>query len=250
MEKNLLIFGDVETLDLTTVEADMKAAGVPDAVISKVVERLTIAREQAACTDPGTCDDPRCTCTACSKAKATPEVHTGCNGGEADDFCSCIGCAEERSRKGGVRTMCADCSDIYDVKELHVMENMVMEGLRKLVCPECLKKYTDAEKDKCSKLDNQMGSVLREAEKIINGERQDMYGSPEDSFQFIADLWNSYIHNNCYDSETGAYLGIEPSDVVQLMILLKIARQANKPKRDNIVDIAGYAGILERFLDE
>lgn len=31
------------------------------------------------------------------------------------------------------------------------------------------------------------------------------------------------------------------------MIALKMAREMNKSKRDNLVDIAGYAGVLEKL---
>jgi hypothetical protein len=79
-----------------------------------------------------------------------------------------------------------------------------------------------------------MKSILIEAEEIINGKRQEDYGSPEDSFSNIAELWTAYL-----GTELGAV------DVAHMMILLKVARNTNKTKRDNAVDIAGYAGCLE-----
>ena len=77
------------------------------------------------------------------------------------------------------------------------------------------------------------GSILDEAKKTINGERQDSYGNPEDSFMLIADYWSTYL-----DKELSA------SDVAIMMVLFKIARQQNQHKRDNLVDAAGYLGIL------
>lgn len=90
-----------------------------------------------------------------------------------------------------------------------------------------MKKTMDATEDE---------SILEEAERIINGERADMYGSAEDSFAHIAGLW-------------GVYLGmvLNPKDVAMMMILLKIARQRNKNKRDNLVDICGYAALAEKM---
>lgn len=35
------------------------------------------------------------------------------------------------------------------------------------------------------------GTVLDEAKIIINGERQDQYGNPEDNFALIARLWSA-----------------------------------------------------------
>jgi hypothetical protein len=41
-------------------------------------------------------------------------------------------------------------------------------------------------------------NILKKAEKIINGERQDQYGKPEDSFGIIAEYWNAYLRRK-YD---------------------------------------------------
>jgi hypothetical protein len=87
-------------------------------------------------------------------------------------------------------------------------------------------------------------SILQEAERIINGQRQNDYGSPEDNFGFIRDLWNAYIENKYKDH--GVLLS--SVDVAMMMVLLKVARHAHSPKRDNLVDIAGYAACAERFL--
>ena len=71
------------------------------------------------------------------------------------------------------------------------------------------------------------------AMRTINGERQDQYGRPENSFAVIAGLW-------------GAYLGrpVTPAEVADMMCLLKIAREVNgKGKKDNAVDLIGYSMI-------
>lgn len=81
-------------------------------------------------------------------------------------------------------------------------------------------------------------SILQEAQDIVNGARQDMYGSPEDSFDVIAGLWSSYLEHP-----------ITPQDATMMMILLKVARQKRKPKRDNLVDLAGYAECAQRVVD-
>jgi hypothetical protein len=81
------------------------------------------------------------------------------------------------------------------------------------------------------------GSVLEEAITTINGERQDVYGSPEDSFAIIADYWNVYLGGEAVGVRVNA------QDVALMMTLFKIAREANQHKRDNILDAAGYLGI-------
>ena len=83
---------------------------------------------------------------------------------------------------------------------------------------------------------------LEEAAKIISGNRQDDYGTPEDSFSRIADYWNDYlIHKNITDNSHSLY----PVDVAAMMILFKIAREEHSHKHDNLVDICGYTAILD-----
>jgi len=72
--------------------------------------------------------------------------------------------------------------------------------------------------------------ILEEAEKCVCGQREEDYGSPEDNFRLIAEFWSSY---------TGA--AISSKDVAVMMALLKIARIKTGDKRDNFVDLAGYA---------
>ena len=81
------------------------------------------------------------------------------------------------------------------------------------------------------------GLVLDEAKKVINGERQDSYGSPEDSFETIRELWYVWLKGKGFDVKLGV------DDVAMMMLLLKVARENSSHKHDNIVDLAGYAGI-------
>lgn len=57
-------------------------------------------------------------------------------------------------------------------------------------------------------------------------------------------MWNAYLDKRSVCSETGWFTD---RDVSMMMILVKVARDANKPKRDNLVDIAGYARCAERL---
>lgn len=91
----------------------------------------------------------------------------------------------------------------------------------------------------------QRGKLLAEALEIINGERQQQYGKPENTFGIIADFWNTYLADKiCSDN------CITPKDVAVMMTLLKIAREANGAgKRDNLVDAAGYIGLAGDMQD-
>lgn len=75
--------------------------------------------------------------------------------------------------------------------------------------------------------------ILETAKLIVNGEREGQYGAPEDSFSNIARLWGIYLGRD-----------LEPSDVANLMVLMKVARNMNGVyKADNWVDMAGYSAL-------
>jgi hypothetical protein len=76
-------------------------------------------------------------------------------------------------------------------------------------------------------------SVLIEANKLVHGPRQANYGHPLDDFTKTAKMWS-------------AILGIEvkPEQIALCMICVKISRETNEHKRDNLVDIGGYAETL------
>ena len=83
-------------------------------------------------------------------------------------------------------------------------------------------------------------SVLKEAHKIIYGDREKTYGKPSKNLDTIAKMWNAYI--NAVDKRD-----LTAKDVACLMILLKTARLANdQSHRDSVVDICGYAALIER----
>ena len=78
-----------------------------------------------------------------------------------------------------------------------------------------------------------------EAASHVYGARQASYGHPATDFERTGRIW-------------GAILGIPdvPSHLVALcMAGLKISREVNKPKRDNIVDLIGYAICAKRVKD-
>ncbi len=82
--------------------------------------------------------------------------------------------------------------------------------------------------------------ILKEALRCVTGEREQQYGSPEDSFEVIADLWMTYLEKKTVP-DTGLVV-LNPEDVAAMMALLKIARICTgKYKGDSWVDLAGYA---------
>ena len=74
--------------------------------------------------------------------------------------------------------------------------------------------------------------VLRKAERCVCGQREQDYGTPEDSFQKIGTFWTAYLN---YAVKIGA------EDVAAMMALLKISRISENPQHmDNWVDGCGY----------
>jgi len=73
--------------------------------------------------------------------------------------------------------------------------------------------------------------ILSNADKCVNGQREQDYGTPEQNFQIIADLWSAYKG-----------VSFSPVDVAMMMSLLKIARiKSGGGTGDSFVDLAGYA---------
>lgn len=69
------------------------------------------------------------------------------------------------------------------------------------------------------------------ANECVNGARPNDYGTPEDNFEMIAELWTAYLG---YD--------VTAFDVSAMMVLLKLARtRTGNGTADCYIDIAGYA---------
>lgn len=83
-------------------------------------------------------------------------------------------------------------------------------------------------------------SILLEAEELINGERAKDYGRVTDNFKNIADGWNIIINNE----------PVTPRKVGLMMAWLKICRDVQNPKHDNLVDTAGYMGCIDKMSRE
>lgn len=79
-------------------------------------------------------------------------------------------------------------------------------------------------------------SILAEADLLIVGDRRNDYGPVEESFEWVASMWSTWLG-----------MPISPEDVAVMMALLKICREKNRHKRDNLVDAAGYIGLASHL---
>jgi hypothetical protein len=93
----------------------------------------------------------------------------------------------------------------------------------------------------CEVLYEEPEAILDEAKRLVCGDRQASYGPPDQDFQRTAKMWEAllgvYIKNGV--------LVIPPKAVAMCMIALKLSRETHMKKRDNAVDIAGYAHCLD-----
>lgn len=78
-------------------------------------------------------------------------------------------------------------------------------------------------------------SILDDVLDVLKN-RQDQYGNPEDSFTDIARLWSVIFK-----------VEVTAEQVALAMIAMKIIREQAGHKRDNIIDIIGYAVHLDRL---
>lgn len=81
-------------------------------------------------------------------------------------------------------------------------------------------------------------SVCLEAEHIVHGDRAASYGSPSEGFGLTARLWSAYLGTP-----------ISAKDCAAMFALNKISREKGKHKRDNLVDLAGYAEVMRMIED-
>ena len=99
---------------------------------------------------------------------------------------------------------------------------------------EVVEKHGEDVKRKLTRAD-----ILHAAEKCVCGQREQDYGTPEDNFKAIAELWEAYLNKAC---TRGVNVRVEAKDVAVMMALLKIARiAAGGGKADSWIDLAGYA---------
>jgi len=79
-------------------------------------------------------------------------------------------------------------------------------------------------------------AILDEAKRITTSDRQQDYGHPLADFTRTAMLWTGILAGRLREGQH-----VTPMDIPLCMIAVKLARQAHRHKRDNLVDIAGYA---------
>ncbi|MCK5016839.1 MAG: hypothetical protein KAS32_07175 [Candidatus Peribacteraceae bacterium] len=82
-------------------------------------------------------------------------------------------------------------------------------------------------------------SILNKAIDITSNTRPEDYGHPLDDFTRAAEMISGLMGWK-----------VKAEEVPLIMICIKLSRQKNKHKEDNLIDIAGYAETIDKVLNE
>lgn len=88
-------------------------------------------------------------------------------------------------------------------------------------------------------------TVLEEAQRLVHGDRGAHYGHPLDDMTRTADAITAFFRHKL---KPGVRFIAE--DVSKIMVLVKLSREMNRPKRDNRVDGPGYFETLDMQIKE
>ena len=73
-------------------------------------------------------------------------------------------------------------------------------------------------------------NILKEADKLTSGKRNKEYGHPKQFYRDVAKVWSVILD-----------IEIPEEKIWVMMVLYKVIRTKQGYKKDNLIDIAGYA---------
>lgn len=88
-------------------------------------------------------------------------------------------------------------------------------------------------------------NILEEANRLVSGDRQEAYSHPHHDYVCTATMWSAMI-----EKRYGLHVPLTADFCTLMMAAMKISREVGKHKRDNLVDLAGYARCTEMILDK
>lgn len=86
-------------------------------------------------------------------------------------------------------------------------------------------------------------TILQEAQRLVHGDRGEQYGHPIFDLTRMADIGTANIRHKLRPG-----VRLEAEDAARMMIGTKLSRETFMPKRDNRVDTAGYAEVLDMIV--
>lgn len=82
-------------------------------------------------------------------------------------------------------------------------------------------------------------AALEQASSLINGPRQEAYGSPHENFERTAVRISQIVK-----------VPINKRQVAQIMVELKLARLAHSAHEDSVIDAIAYLALMMELTDE
>jgi len=79
-------------------------------------------------------------------------------------------------------------------------------------------------------------SLLLQAEKIVNGDRNEQYGDAKQAFQEYANILKTTFD-----------IDLTPEQICKVQMAIKLGRLKYKFKQDSLLDLIGYSEILNRL---
>lgn len=86
-------------------------------------------------------------------------------------------------------------------------------------------------------------SILQEAHRLTHGDRNSSYGHPYDDYACTAALASAILAPILSRPITAHEMAL-------VMCCVKLSRESRHPKRDNLVDLAGYAWVARMCHEE
>ncbi len=83
--------------------------------------------------------------------------------------------------------------------------------------------------------------ILLEANSLVNGDRNNSYGHPYFDYMKTAAFWSIVLKDKLKEDLT-------QEDAIMCMMMMKVSREMNKHKKDNLTDLAGYAQCLQKTI--
>ena len=91
--------------------------------------------------------------------------------------------------------------------------------------------------------------LLHAAEVCVCGQREEDYGTPEDNFRVIGELWETYIKEKCV-GDPAAEVCIVPEDVAVLLALLNLVSLPEIPAMRQLGRPCGLCGLRRRAAEQ